>query len=251
MIDDYTEGGSPVGFCAGVNLNQCTHFNTLPPFIPNPTLEDTQTGFTNVIGGSRQLNIAGSTLNNTTEATAGQDANFGISQNNPQLSLANRGGFNSKGTATYDANGSGLNLGAGNTIDFDLSTFDFFEFRFTGQDQNARLTLAFTSNLGEGSEVTQDVFQDLNAFAVGETERIVQFSLSDFNQINFTDIDRIAFSIEGTANNLDAEFDLVQFGQEEVVELPEPGTLLGLGSLSLSIFGGKVIRYIKLWGKKH
>ncbi|MBF2056419.1 MAG: PEP-CTERM sorting domain-containing protein [Cyanobacterium sp. T60_A2020_053] len=228
-IDDFSQAGTANDSCSFLNYGQCVYFNG------TGVLTNTQTGFNeaNVVGGSRQFDIAGSNLNGTTPAVIRNSANFGRSTDGQFLLIGNQGGFNSRGTATYNANGAGLNLGSGNARDFDLSAFDFFEFIFSDLDQDAMLTLNFTSDLG-GTPIIQSLSQDLVAFAPSETTRTVQFDLGLFTNIDFTDIDVISFAIEGRANNLDAQFDLVQFNSAEV---PEPSALipiLGLGGLILT-----------------
>jgi hypothetical protein len=214
IVDDYSDSGTAVDQCSSFLLGQCVYRNpsiTYPApiniTIPGPRLTDTQSGLSNVEGGVRKLEM-------TPSSTA--NAQMGISPSLEALVLNNASGISSTGKVTYNAGGAGLNL------DANAFGFDSFIFQILAADSgfgNWSLNLELTSNLGVTSQQQQSsTLSNLNS-----SSTTAFFDLSAFDNIDFTDIDQVAFTLSGPAG-FDVTIDQIKFTKVA----PEPGTILGL-----------------------
>jgi hypothetical protein len=220
VIDNFSDSGVAGNLgCTFLGYGQCVFRQT--PGYPN----DTQSGLSGVVGGSRQLSISG---------TTGQQSNFGIVAGGSGVaSLANATGVASVSTLIYNAGGAGLNINENA-----FGGFKSFDLVIPSADLGLDATLTLTDGSGTFANLTL-----LNIGAGSNISTTASFDLDNpvFAALNFTDIDSVRLDLFGDAD-LDASIDQIGFIMTPNIPgttTPEPTTLLGLLAIGAYSFASR------------
>lgn len=214
---------------------------------PSPP-PNTQTGLTDVLGGSRKLQIDSTSLippSNPLIRTTIQ-----VTPSNGELSISNASGVNSQTTSRYDAGGVGLNNtldGQGNSLGNWLTgryAIDYFALNVTSLDTTIAISLRLGFGNGKVGSVTRNVVIQGSNIVVQNNptlpgvladfygSSVALFSLTEFlgqSGITLQDFQSVSFAeLKFTgATAFDGSVDLL-----EGVEIPEPSLTLSLFALS-------------------
>lgn len=216
VLDDFSDPGvAGNAGCTFLGYGQCV-FRQGAGY-PN----DTQSGLSGVVGGSRQLSITG---NN------GQSSNFGIVPSASGIaSLANASGVASVSTLIYNAGGAGLNINENA-----FGGFDSLDLGIPSADLGLDITLTLTDGSGTVANLTLD---NIGGGSNIPTTASFDFDNPAFAALNFADIDVVRVDMFGDSD-LDASIDQITFIMTPNVPgttTPEPTTLLGL--LAVGAYG--------------